>query len=212
MQTNLSDVEQRVRRYWYTDGIGELIGGGMFLLLGLYFSIQQYYGDQSFVGVVLQSGFALIFIGGAIVARQLINALKIRLTYPRTGYVEYSASGKNVVWRRVGAVFVAMIVATFSIVITRKFDAIDSLVAVTGLLIGLMLLAKQDWSSGLPRFYTLSAISVILGIVLSLSGLPRGYDLGAFYGLMGTAFVISGSLTLRRYLKENPLPEEESNG
>jgi len=33
MQSNLSDVEERVKRYWYTDGIGELIGGGMFILL-----------------------------------------------------------------------------------------------------------------------------------------------------------------------------------
>ena len=36
MSRDFSDVEQRVRRYWYVDGIGELLGGGMFLLLALY--------------------------------------------------------------------------------------------------------------------------------------------------------------------------------
>ncbi len=211
MQTNFSDVEQRVKRYWYTDGIGELIGGGMFLLLGFYFSTQQYFGDQSFVGIILQSSFALILIGGIIIARRLINILKTHLTYPRTGYVEYSTSGQNAIWRRIVAVLIAMAVAIFSIVITRRIDAIDSMVAVTGVLVGVILLAKQGWSSGVPRFYALSAASVILGIVLSLSGLSRGYNLGLFYGLMGTIFMISGSLTLRRYLKENPLPVEEQN-
>ncbi len=211
MQTNFSDVEQRVKRYWYIDGIGELIGGGLFLLLGLYFSAQQYFGDQSVIGVILQSGFALILIGGALVGRRLINALKTRLTYPRTGYVEYSTSGKNAVPRRMIAVVIAMAVAIFSIVITRKIDAIDAMVAVTGVLVAVILVAKQGWSTGVPRFYVLSAVSVILGIVLSVRGLPRGYDLGTFYGLMGTAFAISGSLTLRRYLKENPLPAENQN-
>lgn len=28
MKDNVSDVEQRVKRYWYADGFGELVGGG----------------------------------------------------------------------------------------------------------------------------------------------------------------------------------------
>ena len=98
MQSNLSDVEQRVKRYWYTDGIGELIAGGMFLLLGLYFSIQQYFGHQSLVGVILQSSLLVVLIGGAMIGRRLISVLKTRLTYPRTGYVEYQTNEKNMIW------------------------------------------------------------------------------------------------------------------
>jgi hypothetical protein len=211
MNNNLSDVEQRVKRYWYIDGIGELMGGGMFLLLGLYFSAQQYFGDQSLVGVILQSGFAVILIGGVFVARRLVNLLKTRLTYPRTGYVEYPTTEKNATWRRIFAAAIAMAVAMFSIVITRRIDAIDSMVAVTGVLVAVILLVKQGWSSGVSRFYILSAASLVLGIVLSVSGLPRGYNLGTFYGLMGTAFAISGGLTLRRYLQENPAPVEPQN-
>ena len=43
---------------------------------------------------------------------------------------------------------------------------------------------------------------------LSSGGLPEGYSLGLFYGLMGMCYFICGGLTLRRYLKENPLPAE----
>lgn len=212
MQNYFSEVEQRVKRYWYTDGIGELLGGGLFLLLGLYFSIQQYFGDQSLVGVILQSSFALVLIGGVMIGRRLINHLKTRLTYPRTGYVEYQSPEKNMTRQRIFAAFIAMTVAVLSVVLTRRIEAIDSMVAVTGVLVAIILLVKQGWSSKMPRFYVLSAVSLILGIALSLSSLPSGYNLGAFYGLMGTAFALSGGVTLGRYLRENPLPAEDRNG
>ncbi|HSJ85897.1 MAG TPA: hypothetical protein VK909_01730 [Anaerolineales bacterium] len=210
MSRDFSDVEQRVRRYWYVDGIGELLGGGMFLLLALYFSVQQYFGDQSLVGVILQSSFALILIGGVVITRRLINALKARITYPRTGYVEYEQ--KNEIQRRLLAIVVATTVGVVSVLITRRITQIDALVAISGVLVAIVLLVKQGWTAKVMRFYFLSLIAVILGIALSMSGLPRGYNLGAFYGLMGTAFVISGALTLVRYLRENPLPAENQNG
>lgn len=211
MQTNLSDIEQRVKRYWYTDGIGEIIGGGLFLLLGAYFSIQQYFGEQSMVGAILQSSLIVVLIGAVIIGRRMINAWKTRLTYPRTGYVDYSAPEKNVRWRRVLTMAAGMAVAIFFVAITRRINTIDSMVAITGVLVAAILLVKQAWSFGVARFYILSAASLILGIGLSVSGLPSGYNLGLFYGLIGTAFAVSGSLTLRQYLKENPMSAEESN-
>lgn len=211
MKDNFSEVEQRVKRYWYTDGIGELIGGGMFLLLGLYFSAQQYFGDQSLVGVILQSSFVVILIGGIFVGRRIINLLKARVTYPRTGYVEYRANDRNMMWKRILTFTIALGVAMASVVIARRFDAIDSMVAVTGVLVSVILLVKQGGSSGVGRFYALSALALILGIALSVSGLAHGYNLGMFYGLMGIAFAISGGFTLRHYLNENPLPAGDSN-
>jgi hypothetical protein len=214
MQNNFSEVERRVKRYWYTDGLGELIGGGMFLLLGLYFGLQQYLGDGSSMGAILQSGLILFLIAAIFFGRRLINALKTRLTYPRTGYVEYQIVAKNKFWQRVLTMAIAMAIGMFVIVVSHRVNAIDSVVAVTGALVAVILLIKQGWSSGMPRFYLLSAISLVLGISLSVSGFPRGYNLTAFYGLMGIVFAISGGLTLRRYLKENPLPAdaERQNG
>jgi hypothetical protein len=197
MKDNFSQVEGRVRRYWFTDGIGELMGGALFLLLGLYFSAQQYFGDQSPIGIILQSSFVILVIGGAFVGRWMINQLKARLTYPRTGYVEYSVKNKGNIRRRTIAFALAMGVAMFAIVITRSVNTIDSMVALTGLLVSVI--------------YVLSAIALILGIVLSVSGFARGYNLGIFYSLMGVAFVVSGGLTLRHYLSENPLPAEDTN-
>ena len=79
------DVEQRIMRYWYTDGIGELTGGGMFILLGVYFALQEFLGQNSVVGGTLKASLILLMIGGMAVSRRLVNVLKTRLTYPRTG-------------------------------------------------------------------------------------------------------------------------------
>jgi hypothetical protein len=211
METKLSDVEERVKRYWYTDGIGELIGGGMFVLLGIYFALQEVLGQDSTLGGILQASFVLLMIGGVFVSRRLINTLKTRLTYPRTGYVEYQVDERGMRWRRILGVVLAFVISALTIVFVRLFQFFDSVVAVTGLIVALILVVLRAKSAGLARFYVLGTISLVLGLALSLSGLPNGYSLGLFYGLMGGCFFISGGLTLRRYLQENPLPAVNQN-
>jgi hypothetical protein len=209
MKDRMIDVEQRVRRYWYVDGFGELVGGGgMCLILALYFSAQQYFGDESLIGGLLQAGLVLVLLGGIFLVRRLINAAKARVTYPRTGYVEYSEPPHKTARSILSAVVGMMLAFTF-VFIVRQFNQIDAMVAVSGTVMGIMLLVKQVWSTKVKRFYLLSAAAVIYGAALSVSGFPRGYNLGLFYALMGLSFAISGALTLQRYLQQNPMPVEE---
>lgn len=208
MQSNVSDVERRVTRYWYSDGIGELIGGGMFILLGIYFALQEFLGQNSMLGGILQVSLILVMIGGMAVSRWLVSTLKTRLTYPRTGYVEYQVNEHNRKLRRVGVILLAFMISSLTMVFVRLFENIDSIVAVTGVAVGLILVFLRAKSSGLTRFYILGAISIVLGLAFSVSGLPNGYSLGLFYGLMGVSFLLSGGLTLRRYLENNPLPAD----
>ena len=208
MQRDIFDVEQRVKRYWYTDGIGELIGGGMFILMGVYFALQEFLGQDSLVSGILQASLILLLIGGMFIGRRLINALKTRVTYPRTGYVEYQVDEGAIKSRRVLVMLLAFAISALTMIFVRLFQFFDSIVAVTGVAVGLILVALRAKSARLTRFYVLGAVSVLLGVGLSVSGLPNAYSLGLFYGLMGLCFMISGGLTLRRYLEENPLPAE----
>lgn len=212
MQHNLFEVEQHVKRYWYTDGIGELIGGGMFILLAIYFALQEFLGQNSLVGGILQVSLILVMIGGMAISRKLVTALKTRLTYPRTGYVEYHVDERNLRSRRIWVILLAFTISALTMVFVRLFQSFDSIVAVTGVAVGLILVILRAKAAGLTRFYALGLISIALGLALSVSKLPNGYSLGLFYGLMGLCFMISGGLTLRRYLEENPLPVEPQNG
>ena len=208
MKDNFSDIQQRVRRYWYMDGFGELVGGGgMCLILGLYFAGQQYFGDDSLIGGLLQAGLVLVLLGGFYLVRKLINSAKARVTYPRTGYVEYSEPPNKVFAGILSAVVGMMLAFTF-VFIVRQFNKIDAMVAVTGAAFGIILFVKQVWTTRVKRFYILSAAALIFGAALSVSGFPRGYNLGLFYALMSISFAISGGLTLMKYLNENPLSGE----
>jgi len=206
MENKLLDVEQRVKRYWYSDGIAELSSGGMFILLGLYFGIQGYYGENSMVSVILQVSLVLLMTGGIYGVRWLVNTLKVRLTYPRTGYVEYRSNEKDATQRRYVVVAVALIIAIASMFLVKYIRILDSMVLITGILVSVVFVALRGKSSGVTRFYFLGGFSLLLGIGLSFDGLTDEYNLALFYGLLGMAILISGGLVLRRYLSENPMP------
>lgn len=218
MQSNISNVEQRVKRYWYTDGIGELVGGIMLLLLGIYFALQEsleeFLGSDSILGLILQTGFfMLLFIGGGLIGQRLVNSLKTRLTYPRTGYVEYQTNKEHNPKRRwiLGAALalVSGVSAALMVLLAHLFQFFDALVALTGLMGAFVFMILRTRSFGLARFHVLAGVSIVLGLALSVSGLPSSHNIGLFYGLMGICVSISGGWTLRRYLQHNPTPVEE---
>lgn len=215
MQSNISEVERSVRRYWYTDGIGELVGGVMLMLLGVYFALQksleEFLGGNSLVGTILQMGvFLFLFIGGGWITQWLVNFLKARLTYQRTGYVEYQTDREHSSKAR-WILFMALSggIAAFMVLLARLFQSFDAVVAMTGLLGAWVFIILRIRSSGLARFYVLAGVSLVLGLALSVSGLPGSYNVGLFYGLMGICVSLSGGWTLRRYLQHNPTPVEE---
>ncbi|HEX6268716.1 MAG TPA: hypothetical protein VFZ43_00645 [Anaerolineales bacterium] len=214
MNHDLSEIEERVKRYWYTDGVAELSSGAMFILLGVYFGVQGYLGQSSLVSLVLQVSLVLLMMAGAISVSWLVNILKARLTYPRTGFVEYHLDEQDARQRRYAVGTVAMIILiAWTVLFKLKYiRGFDSMVLVIGILAGVVFFTLRGRSSGVKRFHILGVSSFLLGIGLSLSGFPEVYKLAAFFGSLGVVILISGILVLRRYLNENPMPAENQNG
>ena len=100
MKNDVSDVERRVKRYWFTDGIVEIVGGGLSFLFGTYFIAQEMLAEGSAWHTVLGGAFVLLLVSGYFITRSLVNNLKTRITYPRTGYVDYP-SQKGTALRRI---------------------------------------------------------------------------------------------------------------
>jgi len=212
MQNNLSQVEQRVKQYWFKDGLGELAGGGMILLIGLYFAGQEWLPQGSMGRTLLQSSLALLVIGGAVVTRWLVNVMKTRLTYPRTGYVEYQSGVKNTPSRRMFTAGIAISVSALLVFFGRFSGSFNWLPGFTGLVFGAAFMMLRARSNGIGRFYVLGTFCVIWGVALSFTDLPMGYSLGLFYGLAGLTSMLSGGITLLRYLRDNPFPGETDHG
>jgi hypothetical protein len=211
MNNNFTEVEQRVKRYWYVDGLGELAGGGMIFLTGLYFAGHGLLPENSLARAILDSSLAILLVGGALATRWFVNLLKMRLTYPRTGYVEYPVSHKDTLLGRLMTGGIAIMVSALLMIVGRRVGSFNWLPGFTGLLFGIIFIVIRGRVSGLGRFYLLGIFCVVLGIGLSFSGLATGFSLGIFYGLTGAVSMLSGGLTLRHYLHTNPLPAEEND-
>ena len=204
---NIQRAEQRVRSYWYEDGIAEMATGGVFVLLGVYFGLQGYFGEGSPITTILQLGMALLIILGAYFVRRIVASLKARLTYPRTGYVEYRVDTGNVPLRRIATAAIGFLVASLLFLLYRTVHGLDIVVLATGVLVAFILVALRIQARGMQRFYLLGALSLVLGVLLSLAGLPEAYGLALFYAGFGLVLLGSGAWALRRYLQHNPLPE-----
>jgi len=206
MQAELKRVEQKVKSHWFKDGLGEVIGGLMFLLMGTYFALVEFLGAASLLGGLLQAGFIVVFLGLFYFGRQMISGLKTRHVVPRAGFVEYRVDREPQTGKHIGAAVFAAVIAAFVVFSIRIPGILNWLVVLTGLLVALMLLFAQLRAGGIPRFYFLSTLSLILGVAGGLTGLPDGYALGLYYASMGIVFAATGLLVWQRFLRENPNP------
>ena len=202
VKDQVNDITQRTRQYWFTDGLAELIAGISFLLLGLYFYLQVVLPRASLAANLLQAGFALFIIGCVLLGKRTVQALKERLTYPRTGFVAYTRANPRYRWLSAGlAVGIAAMIASL---IVSTPAAVDWLPAVTGLVVAAVWLVTAA-RVGLLRFYLLAIISIVLGLGLSFSGLGDTFGVACYYASMGFALIFSGWTTLRSYLGQKSL-------
>jgi hypothetical protein len=204
---DLSKVEQRVRRYWYNDGLGELASGSLIFLIGIYLAGHMWLPKGSLGRAALDWGLIIFLASGVLAVRWLVNIIKIHVTYPRTGYVTYHSDHKSPwgipLW--IGVIAIALVFLLTPI--REQVGMLSWLPVLSGLLIGVIFLV---WASisGLKRLLLLGLFAIGLGVALPLSGLVTGYNLALLCVAVGLASIISGALTLHRYLRDNPLPVE----
>jgi hypothetical protein len=87
--TNLSPIQEaqrRSRQYWFEDGFQLLLIGTLFLLFAFFILYPRHH-SYSLVSVVLSFSVLGLYFLVALRQRQILEWLKARITYPRTGYV-----------------------------------------------------------------------------------------------------------------------------
>lgn len=211
MKDDIDKTVKRTRRYWFIDGLTEIAVGVIFLLVGLLFLVESFAPPDSPLAHISALGLPVIVILGWLVASRLVGAAKARLTYPRTGYVEYRRPptrqrvNRFVVGAAVGA-GVGFVVATLALTAPASLAWIPAL---QGLLIGAFW-AYFGWHFALTRFYLLAIVSVVLGPAASLAGLGDVRGNGVYFSLMGTALIVSGAVTLLSYLRQTKAPGDDA--
>ena len=207
MNYELEHVVQRTRQYWFSDGLVELSIGGIFIFLGAYFFVQSHLQPRSLMLIILQAGFILAIFGSIYLGRRLVGRFKSRLTYPRTGYVTYKQANKM---QRLLSIGLGLFMATLIVgLFLTTTIAINWIPAITGFFVSIIWMISAA-RVGLIRFYVQSLLSLLLGVGLSLTGLETYQSLAVFYTVMGLVLILSGGLTLIRYLRQSPPLENDS--
>jgi hypothetical protein len=92
--SSVLDAEQRAWRYWFADGLPTLIAG----LCGFLWGFSMLYsGQPPETPLSVAVSFAAFGLYGAVLLRhrEIVEWLKARITYPRTGYVRLPIPSEN---------------------------------------------------------------------------------------------------------------------
>jgi hypothetical protein len=195
----------RTQTYWYSDGLAEIGFTTICLVLSAYFYGQATLAPESLLFRILDVGFLLILLVSGLVTRKLVGYMKIRLTYPRTGYVSYKQPSPA---QWVASVALGIIISSASILLFYTRDNLDVYMpAISGILAGFVLMFFA-YRSRVLRFLLLAILSILLGTGLSISGIGDMMGLSYYYGLMGLVLLFFGSFALRDYLMHTQPLEE----
>jgi hypothetical protein len=201
MDNTVESIITRTRQRFYSDGLWELIAGGILLLGGLAILLSP----QGNTG-------AIFFAAGVLVLFFLYSYLKNRLVYPRTGYALYKEQGLRA--RITTVIKRAFLLFLLSIIFIFLSDP-NPLTGQTGLIFFLGVFIGVGWlwqgkRLGLTRLVLLGLIAVILGAVFSLgqilapaAGKSTIEILGIYFLLVSVAFLLSGGITFVQYLRSD---------
>lgn len=191
----LSEARIRTQRYWFRDGLEEITLGIIFLLMGGSNLVR---GKAAwFVPVTL------IFM--AILVPRIKTALRERITYPRSGYADYGESRR---WLR-GALFLAVALVSFVPIVllvryaqSAGWDLDRWLPTATGIAVGAVSVYVSV-RQRLRRFLVVGLFSIVLGVAVSIAYPPR-LAIAVLSIAVGCAFLCSGGVTMRNYLRTAP--------
>jgi hypothetical protein len=208
----LVNAERAARRYWNVDGLAEVYTGCFFLLVPLLNFIWQH---ASIAPTWLALGGPAVLTCSVAVRRAIIIVIRRRLTYPRTGYVSLRRPrrGKEVF----GIVLILVASLAIFVFMALTTDWLGGLTAISGLAIGALNI-RLGRVMDLPRFYFLGALSIAAGALLGLAEptfvafFPMegaGEVFAYLFGIIGAGYLITGGITLWKYLREYPAPSQE---
>ena len=210
MNKSIKEIKLAAFRYWFEDGLSEIVVGTLFLLIGLLIQAETLILPGSFLAGTSGLASFILVVVGVWLARRVIRSLKERLTYPRTGYVDYHKGHPvpRVLTPVIGAFIAAILVwliKTYpqtSPVWIPLFQGI--VLAIFLLVIGLR--------SGLVRFHILALITLLFSLGLSQLTNRETVTVGITFAAFGLGLTLSGLIALRRYLQGTRAQQEVIHG
>ncbi|HWD00065.1 MAG TPA: hypothetical protein VG456_25075 [Candidatus Sulfopaludibacter sp.] len=218
----LESFLERPKQYNNIDGVGELGIGFMCLCFALLGWLQVHTPERS----LWNRPYTLMVFMAAVcgIIHYGTKAIKNRITYPRTGAVEYKT--RDTVWRPLVTSFaLSTVAAAAAIAYVKSHRDPAVLIAVAGLILA------ASYARGIARtvrwkwlvVWTMAAASILIPVLPSAllaslvgsSWITRQVPariVGATWltlTLYGTLILVSGAISFRIYLRQYPAPDQQ---
>ncbi len=198
--TDLKEIEQRPKKYWNADGVPELVMGAMWLLLGAAIALPAWLNWGGWIWIVL--------LFACLAANPAIKILKQRITFPRTGYVEWKPQS-GVAKMAIASLGAGVAAAFVFLIRSAKVQGyMDLLPTGCALLLALLFLASAVWHK-LPHHLWISGLSLVLAFIIIRNHMDLSSSFILLWLSLGVCLIVSGGLRLRAYLHHNPRPQED---
>jgi MFS family permease len=206
-QIKIENIIRNTRKYWYVDGLSEIAGGLIIFAVGLTYWLVSTLENISIKAVLLMVALPAVIIIGSLIVRKYLPNIKERITYPRTGYLTFRKPPRNRSLKR--ALIVGMVAGLIGALVTmvssRLPDNYLPLLSSVFLFIFSIYIAYQ---TAVSRFYVIGLLMVLLGAAISFMTFENVLPYTLFFSGVGIIWIISGVITLLRYLR-NTSPQSE---
>jgi len=206
MTDPIKDLQKQTFRYYYEDGLVEMAVGILFAVIGINTWLISVLPKGTPLSIAAWVLLPLLTIGGIIGVQRFVKNLKEQLVYPRTGFIDYSATPNPYRWVVMGTALLLTVVIFFA---PYSFLNRESVAGGTILFIILVSIGAQV---DLRRLIVIGVLSLGLGIGLAFLPGSEHAGLSLTYAGSGLALIATGALAWRSYLANNPLPVEGSGG
>ncbi len=198
---NTGNMLNRAYAHWLKDGIFEIGIGMLFAGVGILRAMIHFAGDKTAAYYWLAAGLLLFMIGVAWGGKRFGEALKERITYPRTGYTSFKPKKYNYKRLLVLLLFGMMLGGVFGVLATQpNQQEIGGIVPITLGIIGAIVFTYAGQRIKVKRLYYLAVFSLGIGLVIGVLGIGVVLGLSYFYLSIGLTMIVTGCLALVQYL------------
>jgi hypothetical protein len=205
MDKDINTSHIRAVQYFFVDGLAEISGAAICMLLAVYFLILQ-------ILPASQGGFALIFLFvfiAAFVIRKLMYWYRERSTYPRTGFVEpKKRDDRKLLGIEIG--FTVILMGFMLYTILRGIQNMAWIPALCGIIFA-FIFALVGYRTKLVRFYFLAVFCLVLGVLLALSGIGDYWAATILCFITGLVMLSFGIVTRAIYLHQPIVSMEQTD-
>ncbi len=197
-QRDIDRIERRTRRYWFDDGLVEIVTGSGFLLVALTLVLVQAGGGR--LGWLANLAFIVAVFIAAFGGRRAVRVAKDRYVHPRTGYVSFQCRRAP---RWLNALLGFVIAAVLTIALSHAPAIRDWIPALMGatLAAGFLVLGRSE---GTLRFPLAGTSCALVGVGLAMLRLSEDLAAGLLFAWTGIVLLGGGTVAFLLYLRGAP--------